>query len=827
MPPQATSTTPTPTTPSTPRAPPSGQQSIRGFLRAGGIRQVVANAFEIAQERGAEGGIPREDPDNMEVEDEEYEQESGNTNRKRMREDPTDSPVIDAAMSDSMIANTSIEHDNRRRRVSSTNPDVLETPITSSPQVLQLLAEINQTTQNSIPLLPNETIQHPNTASDSSTQSNLINIRGMVDGINSIVRQAIHEQPLPTQRLEWDDACMPPTLPHLSPRPTPGIVDASPELQSTQAGDDNGTEKDDTDDIVSRLRKQFDEAIDDACKRIGNLTDQRLASLKIEICSNTEQRMANIEESIRNNEDHENRIQTNSDQLEAQQGVIQGLTTAMGEADQNILTINGQINQHSEVLHDTRENIDRLEQAVHILQRNTAAPTQNTQLQPLLDRISALEEANKDAARTIEMMRIDKERQEDFHFMKTISVRRFRIPNRASNRSMARRILDSIGCGDILSNVEIITFSNRRDNMRLTFPSIQAVNDAVHWLAEGIKREKDNGHNPSLEFSIMTPPRFSEDRKILTRIGLELKAAGQCRRFSFFIQNGKLKMRLTKPGSRDKIIETPNEDENRMDTDQSAEPNGCPICKTAYAQEDKIAIYACGHTFHSLCLETALEADLKCPVCREIPDFPIPTEDLEKCEECVNTDYQNREMLCASSKCLHLHTIGCHHSHLREYDITPPSTTEFVAGVRMDEEFIGCRICSKDIIALPIFCTLMYYINYTDNIPGFINISHMRPWETSRENFPRNLTAQFFIPQTSRVSTRREPTRRNIATGANNEPIRDRSPRDSSTRSRRHRESRTRDEQMRGRYEPQSSRGRRDHTNGNDRRVRFRDDQAD
>ena len=146
----------------------------------------------------------------------------------------------------------------------------------------------------------------------------------------------------------------------------------------------------------------------------------------------------------------------------------------------------------------------------------------------------------------------------------------------------------------------------------------------------------------------MTPPRFFEDRKILTRIGLELKPAGQCRRFSFFIQNGKLKMRLTKPGSRDKIIEAPNEDENVMDIDQgAAETNRCPICKTTYAQGDIMAIYACGHTFHALCLETALEADLKCPVCREIPEFPIPTEDLEKCEECVNTDYQKqRDVMC-------------------------------------------------------------------------------------------------------------------------------------------------------------------------------------
>ena len=123
MPPQATSASTTPTTPTTPRAPPSGQQSIRGFLRTSGIRQVVANAFEIPQIRGAEGGSSREVQDNIKIKEEANNHDNENTNRKKMREEPIDSHTMDAVISDSMIANNSIEQDNRRRRVSSTNPD--------------------------------------------------------------------------------------------------------------------------------------------------------------------------------------------------------------------------------------------------------------------------------------------------------------------------------------------------------------------------------------------------------------------------------------------------------------------------------------------------------------------------------------------------------------------------------------------------------------------------------------------------------------------------------------------------------------------------------
>ena len=146
-------------------------------------------------------------------------------------------------------------------------------------------------------------------------------------------------------------------------------------------------------------------------------------------------------------------------------------------------------------------------------------------------------------------------------------------------------------------------------------------------------------------------------------------------------------MRLIKPGSRDKIMEVPRQEEN-MET-ESNEGSNCPICKNPIDKQTHSAIYACGHSFHSTCLEASLENDLKCPVCREIPEFPIPHETLQECGGCASSGSQSRDMLCASSKCLHLHTINCHHSFLREQDLYPPFSIQFVEGVRL--EFILAR----------------------------------------------------------------------------------------------------------------------------------------
>ena len=818
------STTPTPTNSSTPTtSATSGQPSIRNFLRNGGLRQAAASAFDLPQTRGAEGGVLTETNEDMEVEPHE---EDTQGNRKRMREENnteasnTSDDILTQATSDSMITNTSMEHTNRRRRVSSTNPDLLETPIASSPQVIQLLAEINQTTRNNLPLIPNEGINYLPAADDNSTVSNNINIMGMVEGINAIVKEAVHYPPA-APRLEWDDTGMVPTLPHLSPRPIPNIQEEVPDKE-----DDNNskeTEQNAASDIIAHMREQFQIAIDDACTKLSNLTDEKIATIKTEVSAETQQRMSNIEEEVKSNyEEHDARIINNKDRLDAQETVIQSLSVALADVEPNILAASGQINQinqHSEAIENHGENIDRIEQAVHILQRNAATPSQNAQLQSLMDRISALEAAKDDASRTIEQLKADRDRQDDFYFMRTISFRRFTPQNRGSYRAMARRILASIGCEDMISNVETISFSNRRDNMRLTFPSIQAVNDAIHWLAEGMRAERSGGRTPSLEFMVMTPPRFSEDRKILTRIGTELKKANQCRRFTFMIQSGKLKMRLIKPGSRDKIMEVPGQEEN-MET-ESNEGSNCPICKNLINKQTHSSIYACGHSFHSVCLEASLENDLKCPVCREIPEFPIPHETLQECGGCASSGSQSRDMLCASSKCLHLHTINCHHSFLREKDLYPPFSIQFVEGVRLDDEFVGCRSCMEGRRPLPIDITLMHG-QWADNVPDFVNLEQNRPWIHPRRD-P-------LVPSDANHHPTPDSDRRDqIATGANQTPIgnrpienRDRSPRtnerrhrDGSPRHTARRETRDGDRDRRTRGSGSSTRGR------NDRRPRY------
>ena len=440
-------------------------------------------------------------------------------NRKRMREENNqDSTSMDdddmqQTISDSMIANTSIEQSVRRRRTSSTNPGLLETPLTSSPQVLQLLAEINQDTQDKLPLIPDEGIRFPVVADDSSTQSNLMNIRGVVEGINAIVKEAVHYDPPSGPRMEWDDTGMVPSLPHLSPRPRPRIAEDPPEdlpVEGREPAEDKqekATEQNETADIVTCLRQQFNQAIDAACIRIASLTDDKLANIKREVSIETEQRMSNIEEEMKNNNDElDAKVTSNKERLEAQEAVLQSISNTLSEVEPNIQSSNLLVNQHTDALQEQSENIDRLEQAVHILQRNSSPPDQN--MQALLERITALEKAKDEAAKTIEQLKTDREKQDDFFFLRTISFRRYAPQNSGSYRAMATRILANIGCEDIMANVETISFSSKKETMRLTFPSIQSVNDAVHWLAEGIKYERANGGDPSLEFQVMTPPRF-------------------------------------------------------------------------------------------------------------------------------------------------------------------------------------------------------------------------------------------------------------------------------------------------------------------------------
>ena len=123
-------------------------------------------------------------------------------------------------------------------------------------------------------------------------------------------------------------------------------------------------------------------------------------------------------------------------------------------------------------------------------------------------------------------------------------------------------------------------------------------------------------------------------------------------------------------------------------------------------------------------------------------------------------------MLCASLKCLHLHIINCQHSFLREQDLYPPFSIQFVERVRLDEDFIGCRSCMEGRRPLPIDLTLLP-TQWADNVPSFVNLEQNRSLVHSRQDplVPSD-TSHHPIPDSDR--------RDQIATGANLAPIEDR-----------------------------------------------------
>ncbi|MEN2497891.1 MAG: hypothetical protein MHMPM18_002222 [Marteilia pararefringens] len=49
--------------------------------------------------------------------------------------------------------------------------------------------------------------------------------------------------------------------------------------------------------------------------------------------------------------------------------------------------------------------------------------------------------------------------------------------------------------------------------------------------------------------------------------------------------------------------------------------NECPVCLEAFADDERIRILACRHTFHSDCIITWLERNTSCPMCRKLIEY--------------------------------------------------------------------------------------------------------------------------------------------------------------------------------------------------------------
>lgn len=232
--------------------PSSSQASIRSYMRPGGtIRRMVRDTVNsvLAIPDGAQG----EDP-GMEVESEDNEER-----RKRVREeeeeelmnsvDWNDESIMGTDqthrdLSDSLIANTSIDGARRRRisAVSETPEDASPTvgdniPAHSIAQQMEVISEVTNEFCNDTPDI--EFVQHSAGSNGRSAQTNRSSTIAMMNGISSLTNQVIsasgHGIGAPTQTLEWDHEGLPPTYPPISPRPVPTI-------QETQSQNDNQTD---------------------------------------------------------------------------------------------------------------------------------------------------------------------------------------------------------------------------------------------------------------------------------------------------------------------------------------------------------------------------------------------------------------------------------------------------------------------------------------------------------------------------------------------------------------------------------------------------------
>lgn len=64
----------------------------------------------------------------------------------------------------------------------------------------------------------------------------------------------------------------------------------------------------------------------------------------------------------------------------------------------------------------------------------------------------------------------------------------------------------------------------------------------------------------------------------------------------------------------------------------------CSICLTEMDAQSQVSTLACGHTFHSACIITALRRDRRCPLCRNQPESGDDNEVDDNLDDHQNDD---------------------------------------------------------------------------------------------------------------------------------------------------------------------------------------------
>ena len=645
--------------------------------------------------------------------------------RKRNREDDSilgpDAPTRD--LSDSMINNTSVlgEGGARRRRVSSDlhqPPDNTSTPNT----LIQQMREIRQAIQNSP---DQDDFNHLGAmAQDRSATSTTMNIQTMVGGIVSLTNQVAPDR----DSLLWDNSNLPNhPPPPPSPLPVPNI-DLPPQGAAASAATETGTNhvmaavRQKMEELAGSLEKILTDGLKDAEEKISqnslavqeNKRQIELANQRIsELFDQQEQTRADLHGHF------PSIAQTVSDDIEILEARI---SDQEGRSEDAVRVLN----DNNEAIQNALGHVDRMEE--RIAQLSTQAPL----LQAILQRVEQLESQSSQQKITIERLEEERLRMEDDATMRTIILRGFRNPTGRNIRLQARNVLAGIGCEDVLHTTQKIQFSNNNQVLRLTFPTAISTQDATSWFAQSIKQIKEAGRDPGISFTVLTPPRFAPQRRILAEMGHRMKRRGEISRYQFVIKQGNLWMKVSKQGQASRLIQAPP-DNQQEEVPMEIQPDStCSICMLEYDEEAKQAVYACGHLFHLQCLVTALNVSLKCPVCRTIPSaVQNLVADCNTCQEYTRNE-EIEEIVgnnwTLSQKCGHIHHQRCTELYLVTRDCPFPPGPGDLEIIDRNPSMKGCNTCqigqprnpqAKDL--------LMYEVSPTRDPPEYIDLGQNLP----------------------------------------------------------------------------------------------------
>ena len=316
-------------------------------------------------------------------------------------------------------------------------------------------------------------------------------------------------------------------------------------------------------------------------------------------------------------------IKENSDKIKEKATEISNLDSRISDVQRDVENISRATDRSSNIVQGHIQRLDEGAQVVRDqLQLLQTLQHKVTELEAKVNQgplnIPPREESNGEPQLSPEeLSKIRKKIQmdDDNYFFSTLQFKRFAPPRCGADirsRYEARQILKLIDGEDVVSTAKFIKFSDDLKSLRLTFDNPKVCAETLSYLSGLCSHIKRSGHQPSLHFAQLTPPRFSEQRQALYTMAKRMKENSEISRFSFTMRNQTLCLRTGRQGYPDRIIPYKANEHVPMETD---EDGTCLICLQDLADGD-IAFMDCKHVLHKLCLVTSLERTIGCPACK-------------------------------------------------------------------------------------------------------------------------------------------------------------------------------------------------------------------